>query len=76
MAESKKKKQKDSPANINTELLFSRALYLAANGKIDFSTLFNYELAPVPTALFKNTGEARYSKSKSKLMEKLKVETR
>ena len=36
--------------------------------------LFNYELAPVPTSLFTDTGEARYPKGKSTLKKKLEVE--
>ena len=36
--------------------------------------LFKYELAPVPTALFKDTGEGRYPTSKAVLKNALKVE--
>ena len=36
--------------------------------------IFNYELSPIPTSLFKNTGEPRYPKNKSDLKNKLKVE--
>ena len=75
MASEVKKKQAKE-ASGNTELIFSRVLYLAANGSIDFSTLFNYELAPVPTSLFKDTSEARYPSAKSTLMQKLKSKTR
>ena len=41
---------------------------------ISLEDLFNYELAPVPTSLFTDTGEARYPKVKSTLKKKLKVE--
>ena len=33
----------------------------------DFSSLFNYELAPVLTSIFKDTGDARYTSTKSVL---------
>ena len=42
--------------------------------QLDFSSLFNYEPAPVPTSLFKDTGDARYTATKSVLKNKLKVE--
>ena len=32
--------------------------------QISLEDLFNYELAPVPTSLFTDTGEARYPNSK------------
>ena len=49
-------------------------LYLLGSNQLDFTTLFNYELAPVPTSLFEDSGEARYPTTKSVLMNKLKVE--
>ena len=52
----------------------SRVLYLIGNGQLDFKDIFNYELAPVPTSMFEDSGEARYAKNKSGLMRKLKVE--
>lgn len=73
----KKKEQKDSKKGqmiFNTEVIFSRVLYLLGVNRLDFSTLFNFELAPVPTSLFKDTGEGRYSQTKSVLKNKLKVE--
>ena len=42
--------------------------------QISLDDLFNYELAPVLTLLFTDTGEARYPKGKSTLKKKLKVE--
>ena len=58
----------------NTEIIFSRVMYLLSAGQIDVKDLFNYELAPVPTALFKDTGEGRYPTSKSVLKNSLKAE--
>ena len=77
MAEGKKKKEANATIQVkdyNTELIMSRVLYLLGNNQLDFSTLFNYELAPVPTSLFKDSGDARYPKTKSVLKNKLKVE--
>ena len=42
--------------------------------QISLEDKFNYELAPVLTSLFTDTGEARYPKGKSTLKKKLKVE--
>ena len=61
-------------APFNMELIFSRALYLLGNNQLDFTTLFNYELPPVPTSMFHDSGEARYPKSKEVLKNKLKGE--
>ena len=44
----------------NAEIIFSRGMYLLPAGLIQWEDLFKYELAPVPTALFKDTGEGRY----------------
>ena len=74
MAESKKRKQRSEVAPFNTELLFSRVMYLLGNQQLDFTTLFNYELSPVPTSMFHDSGDARYPKSKVVLKNKLKVE--
>ena len=47
---------------------------LLSEDQISLEDLFNYELAPVSTSLFTDTGEARYPKGKSALKKKLKVE--
>ena len=44
------------------------------NNQLDFTTLFNYELSPVPTSMFHDSVDARYPKSKVVLKNKLKVE--
>ena len=49
-------------------------MFLLSVDPISLEDLFNYELAPVPTSLFTDTGEARYPKFKSTLKKKLKVE--
>ena len=58
----------------NTENIFSRVMYLLPAGHIQMEDLFKYELAPVPAALFKDTGEGRYPTSKAVLKNALKVE--
>ena len=58
----------------NTEIIFSRVMYLLSAGHIQMGDLFKYELAPVPAALFKDTGEGRYPTSKAALKNALKVE--
>ena len=59
--------------NCNTDLIMSRVLYLVGNSFIVFSTIFNYELAPVPTTMFQDFGEARYSKTIFKIVLKNKL---
>ena len=49
-------------------------MYLLSAGHIQMEDLFKYEVAPVPTALFKDTGEGRYPTSKAVLKNALKVE--
>ena len=58
----------------NTEIIFSRVMYLLSAGHIQMGDLFKCELAPVPAALFKDTGEGRYPTSKAALKNALKVE--
>ena len=58
----------------NTEIIFSRVMYLLSAGHIQIDDLFKYELAPVLTALFKDTGEGRYPTSKADLKNALRVE--
>ena len=49
-------------------------MYLLSAGHIQMEDLFKYELAPVPTTLFIDTGEGRYPTSKAVLKNALKVE--
>ena len=74
MASSKKGKKKSNEVKpYNTELIMSRVLYLMSYGQMDLKSLFNYELAPVVTSLFEDSGEPRYATSKSDLKNSLKV---
>ena len=74
MAEGKKQKKSATKESCNTELIFSQVLYLLGMDQLDFKNLFDYELAPVPTSLFKDTGEPRFTSSKTTLKNKIKVE--
>ena len=75
MASSKKGNKKSNEVKpYNTELIMSRVLYLMSYGQMDLKSLFNYELAPVVTSLFEDSGEPRYATSKSDLKNSLKVE--
>ncbi|KAL8593372.1 hypothetical protein ACOMHN_065978 [Nucella lapillus] len=59
----------------DTELIFSRIIGLQASSKnVDFQDVLSYELAPIPTALFDDSGEMRICKSKADLKMKTKVE--
>ena len=75
MAKSKKPKKKDETNEVyNTELIFSRVMYLLNARQIELESIFHYKLAPVPTSMFEDNGEPRFIKSKSVLKNKLKVE--
>ena len=41
----------------NTELMFSRVMYLLSANQIDLEDVFNYELAPFPTSIFGQSRE-------------------
>ena len=68
---SEKKSNKD---RYNTDVIFSCVLFLLGTNQIDFDKIFDFELAAVPSSLFKESGEARYPNSRSVLMTKLKIE--
>ena len=75
MASSKRGNKKSNEVKpYNTELIMSRVLYLMSYGQMDLKPLFNYDLAPVVTSLFEDSGEPRYATSKSDLKISLKVE--
>ena len=75
MASSKQGNKKSNEVKpYNAELIMSCVLYLMSYGQMDLKSLFNYELAPVVTSLFEDSGEPRYATSKSDLKNSLKVE--
>ena len=60
----------------NTTLLFSRVIGLQASSReeIYIRNLLSYELAPVPTSMFTDSGDMRIRKSKAHLKTQLQVE--
>ena len=55
----------------DTEIIFSRVMYLLSADQIQIKDLFTYELSPVSTALFKDI-EGRSKASKAVLKNALK----
>ena len=46
----------------DTELIFSRVIGLQASSRnLNFKDVLSYELAPIPTALFDDSGKSYYS---------------
>ena len=56
------------------EAIFARVIGLLAVGHLTLEAILKYELSALPTSLFKDDGDMRIDKGKSKLMNKLKVE--
>ena len=67
-------KHAGGPPNINTEFIYARVIGIMASSREIVSTdsLFSYELAPHPTALFADNGDMRTT-SKSVLKTKLQI---
>ena len=60
---------------MDTNLIYSRIIGLQASSRdIDIKDFLNHELAPVPTAMFNESGDMRTATAKSTLMANLKVE--
>ena len=60
---------------MDTNLIYSRIIGLQASSReIDITDFLNHELAPVPTAMFNESGDMRTATAKSTLMANLKVE--
>ena len=68
------KEEKNIVEVYNTEITFSRILYLHSTQKAKVNDLFPYETLPIPTALFKDTGKRRYPTSKTNWKNALKAE--
>ena len=58
----------------DTELIYSRAIGLLPSRNIDYRDIFKYELSPVQTLMFDDSGAMRITKTKSVLKQKLRVE--
>ena len=67
----KRSKKKRNKNGYNTDIIFYRVPLLLGTNQSYFDKIYNFELAAVT---FKESGKARYPKSKSVLMAKLKVE--
>ena len=75
MVKGKGAKKKDETVKMyNTESMFSRVMCLLSADQIDLEDVFNYELAHFLTSIFENSRDPRFTKSKSVLKYKLKVE--
>ena len=71
----KVKKKAVTPLDLYNTEMFSLVMYLLSIEKISYDTVFNYELlSQIPISMFQETGEARYTKGKSDLMNRLKVD--
>jgi len=57
----------------DVNLIYSRVLGLQQSRDIDLADILRHELSPLPTSLFKETGELRIATGKSSLKQKLKV---
>ena len=59
----------------DTNLIFSRVIGLQSSSRdVDIKAVLSFELSPIPTALFTDSGEMRISKSKSVLKNATKIE--
>ena len=59
----------------NTELIYTRVIGIQASPReIDIKQLLSYELSPVPTAMFSESGKMKVAKAKSVLKKVLQKE--
>ena len=56
-------------------LIYSRLLGLQQTRDIDLKNVLKHELAPVPTSMFKESGEMRIATSKSEQRRNFKLES-
>ena len=61
LKEMKKKVKTGDVVVYNTEVIYSRVMYLLNAKQIDLKDLFKYELSPVPLSLFDENGDSRRS---------------
>ena len=75
MALNKRSIQVNDVLVYDTEVIFSRIMYLLSTGNIDLKdVLGNYELSPIVTSIFDNECNARFPNNKAMLKNALKVE--
>ena len=66
MALNKRSIQVNDVLVYDTEVIFSRIMYLLSTGNIDLKdVLGNYELSPIVTSIFDNEGNARFPSNKA-----------
>ena len=73
----KKASKNVSTGHLDTGLIFARAMTLTQSRDIDVKNLLEYELAPIPTAIFEEKDELpvlKIAKSKSTMKKQLQVE--
>ena len=74
-AESRKYIKVGDTKVFDTELIYTRVIGIQASSReIDIKELLSYELSPVPTAMFSESGEMRVAKQKSVLKKVLQKE--
>ena len=74
MTDTKKSSRVLPNEQVDTELIYSRALALQATSRnIDAKALFSHELAPYPLSMFDDSGDMRLCSSKSDLKNKTQV---
>ena len=60
MAETKRHTRTGSSANYDTSVIFSRVMCLMASRNVDVKGIFCYELTPIPTSLFTDSGDIEH----------------
>ena len=73
MTVSRKKITVGPGSTFDTALIYTRVMGIAASRELDLKQVFQHELAPVPTSMFKDNGDMRITKTKSTLKNKLQV---
>ena len=74
MSVTKRQIKVDKMSVYDTELIYSRVIGLQSSRDISMKDVLEYELSPVPTSLFEDSGEMRTPKAKSTLKRKLQVD--
>ena len=65
----------DNKRLFDTSMIYSRVMVLMDSRDINLKDVLAYELSPVPTSIFEDSDEMRFTKNKSVLKNKLKEET-
>ena len=73
MTVSRKKITVGPGSTFDTALIYKCVMGIAASRELDLKQVFQHELAPVPTSMFKDNGDMLITKTKSTLKNKLQV---